>query len=639
MKYLKNIIYLLGFISFGCSKPITLDIALELAGENREELEKVLTHYGAPEDSLKYKAACFLIENMPSKHSIVHRKLDDLIDVLMESVKNEVLSSQNEEKWQRGMSNGRDRIDDIHVITADYLIENIDFAFEVWGKPWNHKLSFNDFCELILPYRIGDEPLTNWRKLYYNKYVPYLDSIYAGTDVVVACNLLARQLKETGFKYYASIPLPRLSADFLFHNRVGECREACDIAVYAMRACGIPVAIDYFIYSPEYQQGHTWNVVRDSTDQYLPFWFTQFEANREMLDDGRKKGKVYRDMYSVQTPKVKGIWKDKSVPNRFKHPFRKDVTDNYTGKNRIEVPLSVSKVKYAYLGAFSPQGWIPVDMGIVQGGKAVFHNLEPALIYQTLNWDGRQYTPAGYPFLFSGGKVHLFKPDIKRIENVVLKRKMSLVSSIRSFLYRNLIGARIEGSNTFSFIDPILFYQINDTLTTNYNEFIPLDYTPCRYIRYKSPPEKQVEFAELFLYNENSQKPIPKKIMTDIEPVKRIQFANDGDILSYFQSRDTSCYVVFDLGKPIHIDKMVFYPRNDDNYVWPGDVYELFYQDGTNGWKSLSRQTAKGRELYYEAPGNAVLWLRNLTKGKEEQLFIYKDGKQLFNIDIKDESF
>lgn len=38
--------------------------ALVLSGENRKELLRVLEHYEQEEDTLKYKAACFLIENM-----------------------------------------------------------------------------------------------------------------------------------------------------------------------------------------------------------------------------------------------------------------------------------------------------------------------------------------------------------------------------------------------------------------------------------------------------------------------------------------------------------------------------------------------------------------------------------------------
>ena len=43
-----------------------LEYALSQAGPNRVELEKVLDRYSrAPEDSLKYEAAVFLIENIP----------------------------------------------------------------------------------------------------------------------------------------------------------------------------------------------------------------------------------------------------------------------------------------------------------------------------------------------------------------------------------------------------------------------------------------------------------------------------------------------------------------------------------------------------------------------------------------------
>lgn len=43
----------------------------------------------------------------------------------------------------------RRKIYDSKIITADYLIENIDLSFEVWKKyPWNKHLSFDDFASL-----------------------------------------------------------------------------------------------------------------------------------------------------------------------------------------------------------------------------------------------------------------------------------------------------------------------------------------------------------------------------------------------------------------------------------------------------------------------------------------------------------
>lgn len=64
-----------GSLFYSCSQEkkeetaivLPLDVALSQAGENRVELEKVLYRYQSnPSDSLKYRAARFLIENMPS---------------------------------------------------------------------------------------------------------------------------------------------------------------------------------------------------------------------------------------------------------------------------------------------------------------------------------------------------------------------------------------------------------------------------------------------------------------------------------------------------------------------------------------------------------------------------------------------
>ena len=61
------------FIIVGCSacRASVLESALERAGENRKELERVLRHYSEEDkDSLKWEAARFLIENMPGHLSI-----------------------------------------------------------------------------------------------------------------------------------------------------------------------------------------------------------------------------------------------------------------------------------------------------------------------------------------------------------------------------------------------------------------------------------------------------------------------------------------------------------------------------------------------------------------------------------------
>ena len=621
-------------------QPDRLDIALELAGENRAELEKVLAHY--KNDKPKYKAARFLIENMPHWYGYENAALDSIQCVLAKIEREKRHNGTPEElaRWKNApFYSGKQY--DVWTIKAEYLIRNIDLAFKVYqGKAWNHNLSFEDFCEYILPYRIADEPLSDWRETYYNYYNHLLDSLYPnGTDVVEACRILSEELGKRGYTYSTDFSTPHQAADFLFKHRVGTCREVCDVTLYVMRACGIPVATDIFVYSPEYQQNHTWTVVRDTTGLFIPFEFNDYHAERGTQADGRKRGKVYRSLYGYQKEPFAGVTKDKTVPALFRDRHQKDVTVNYFGENKVTLTIADESEKFVYLGVFSPQEWIPVDIARTKGKRAEFHHLEPEIIYQPLYSDGKEYRHASYPFLYKAGdSTHIFKPSDQK-ETVRLYRKMGLFRTFRICLYEPIIGSRIEGSLNKDFTNPILLHEFTDTLRSNYYEFtMPTDLPKIRYVRYVSPPGKWMELADIAFYEDTLKKAIPLKRLNELParpPKEWYDAITDGKILTYFNSSDTSCYLAYDMVKPRKIQKIEFYPRTDDNFVWPGDEYELFYNDGTAGWKSLGRQVADERRyVEYEVPRNALLWLRDRTKGREEQVFFIRDGKQVFVTDL-----
>ena len=129
-------IYLL--LSILCSCDSQTSAVMYAAGKNSGELRAVLRHYSG--DKEKKAAALYLIDNMADKGEI------------------------------RYDAAGRTEvIPDVSVITADYLISNIDLAFYAWKEyPWCRNLSFEEFCEEILPYRMRNEPLENWRGYYFN---------------------------------------------------------------------------------------------------------------------------------------------------------------------------------------------------------------------------------------------------------------------------------------------------------------------------------------------------------------------------------------------------------------------------------------------------------------------------------------
>ena len=84
-----------------------------------------------------------------------------------------------------------------------------------------------------------------------------------------------------------------------------------------------------------------------------------------------------------------------------------------------------------------------------------------------------------------------------------------------------------------------------------------------------------------------------------------------------------------DLGRKVRVERIVYTPRNRDNYVRPGDVYELFYCD--NDWKSAGKIKATADSLVFrDIPANALLLLRNHTRGLDERIFIYENKTQLW---------
>lgn len=65
-------------IIMGCNKQSSLDRSLDLAGDNRHELESVLNHYS--DNTEKFAAAHFLIDNLPAHYSYAGTEIYEYYD-------------------------------------------------------------------------------------------------------------------------------------------------------------------------------------------------------------------------------------------------------------------------------------------------------------------------------------------------------------------------------------------------------------------------------------------------------------------------------------------------------------------------------------------------------------------------------
>jgi len=185
---------------------LPLEVALQAAGGNKKELQKVLHYYKKnPADSLKYKAACFLIENMPFYTYSSGEQLENYKSYYAWLKKSRGQTAKQvavSVKKIYGPLGESEKKHDMREVDSAYLCNNIEWAFKVWREqPWGKNVSFETFCEYILPYRIEDETLEYWREMYYEKYNSLLDSLRMSDvldkeDPIVAAKYLRDRLYE-----------------------------------------------------------------------------------------------------------------------------------------------------------------------------------------------------------------------------------------------------------------------------------------------------------------------------------------------------------------------------------------------------------------------------------------------------------
>lgn len=264
-----------------------------------------------------------------------------------------------------------------------------------------------------------------------------------------------------------------------------------------MRACGIR-SQQSILYTPPITSIFIPGILCEILLAYFLMNLKQQGKRKGPMEE--KKGKVYRYCFGKQQPCFPEKEGDNKIPPLFRNQYVKDVTANYSGKNSVTIPLQSKQGKYVYLGIFSPDKWIPIDIAMKDGSLVTFHNPEPNIIYIPPDADGKRHIPAGYPFIYKNGKAELLKPATNNMKEAILRREMSIKPTISEWLYRAIIDSKIEASNNPSFINTDLF---TDTLQANYYELSPLQTgKKHRYVRYISPPSKRMKLAELSLYQD-----------------------------------------------------------------------------------------------------------------------------------------
>ena len=617
-----------------CTHSTALQRALEQAGTHRAALEEVLGHY--EHDPLKRKAAEFLIANMPGQYSLEGPFLTryyELLDSIQsrpgiypEDIKAFYDSIYDLPQWRN-----LKRVYDLQAIDPQYLIEHIDAAFEAWHSPWAEDLPFEDFCEYILPYRLGNEQLEPWMRDFRAKYLSLMDSL--GFDRADSIYTYIAK-KYTGFRYYPPSHVPDCKPLLLEGIRVGSCHSYGSLGIYIFRSLGIPVFREFTPNWTNHAMGHEWTAMRIKGKNY-PFLLGDKDAFGEhMKKFVYRLSKVYREYYGYHRPQIAD---EADAPAVFRSPKVKDVTAEYIPTSRITLeevfPFEGGKPRYAYLTVYDRHSWKIVAHGERKGSGYVFDDISRDAVYLPVYCVNGNYRPAFHPIKVDS--VGVWTPliaDTAHRKNAILTRKFMDLSPKK--------WAKAMLGGCFVFGKDLRFCQ-SDTLWVDtlrdYGFQTRVIEGTYRCMKYVPPKRTEGNIGEIEVYdragNRVQGRMIGNYAPEHMDSLVSMRRAFDGEVLTYAVSgpTQTDAWLGLDFGRMVEVSQMVYLTRSDDNFIREGELYELYYWDGD--WISLGQRTGS-RKLQYltydNIPENALLLLRNLTKGQEERIFTYEDGRQVW---------
>jgi hypothetical protein len=584
------------------SYPSEIASILQLAGKNRKELEKVLKYYGKnPADSLKLRAAKFLIVNMPGKYSEYYdAPWNDVATVRLRWT-----SSSNKKKVLDTYQLEQPSIkEDIKHITAKYLINNIDHAFMVWKEmPWGKDIPFDVFCEEILPYRVGNEPLENWRE----KVLASFDDLYNlfKKDTTITTLEACRKVNDVLPRFRMDKDFPHMTYTQLMASTRGTCDAMATLAIFSMRGLGIPVTFDF---TPKWVDipttGHSWNSVRDNSGKHISFMGCQSNPGEPHQGTILRKYRAYRRVYGKQQKLT--LKKEDIPPLLHNYDYIVDVTSEHGGFDIwFPIPKDYSTEKGPiYLAILQEMEWHPIAWGIVGDFVLDFPSMKSG-IYLPMYYNNGVQTPIGNPFKYEYRSCRFFLPSSSE-----RTRSFTSIAPMNYEWLHLMKGGKFEVSNNSDFSNAKTIYTV-ETTGLGYHTVSVKQPSTFRYIRYISSVGTRCSISELEFYNENNKKLLGSAMGSTGDTQKVF----DGDVDTFFESASNPSWVGLDLGESHQVSKIRYLPRTDGNGIYEGHVYELFYWN-ENEWQSLGRKRADSHILQYQVPEFALIYLKNITKNK-----------------------
>lgn len=609
-----------------------IKFALKEAGENRRELEAVLSHYTVLNDTFKLKAAQYLIRYMPYHFSYgeeiknYYRAVDSVIALSEDKLEQEKLIKALQPTYE----NYYRRYRDIKIINADFLIRSIDTAFEQWrqGK-WAGHLNFDEFCEYLLPYKCFEgQPLDDWRNAYYdickgNIDMAYLCDDYEQSSFFAATEVNRRMKEATPQSFGLLTTLPIYDPGIIIELPFAYCSTYCMGCVLTMRSKGIPVAYDFTPHWSNRSNGHSWNTVYTSR-------FGNLEFAPHETDPGSvhypylKMPKIFRSVYKPNEEYLE-IASRKYIPQEIRNMFIRDVSAEYMPTLDVQIDLkkALSSKQHPFIAVYDGKDWTPVYWGKTSGRKVTFERMGLNTCYMAFayNTDGNRF-PICKPFWVTLSKqVEFMELDTSSFRTIKLTRKFPQGDNVFA-IHKQTAGGIFEAANNRDFHHAKKIQELPRWDLTNGSFTLPTDMA-YRYWRFRSSDTSRCDMAEIYFYD--LQDSIVRGNVIDHgsgQPDKEWKTSNisDGDQLTNFSVKGEQSWVGFDFGESVNISKISYIRRCDGNSIQPGLTYSLYYWN-TDKWQLVGTKTATDVFIEFEHAPQKALFAIKCSQGNEQRIF------------------
>lgn len=416
--------------------------------------------------------------------------------------------------------------------------------------------------------------------------------------------------------------------------RTGKCQDEASYTVALSRYLGIPTTVDFVPHWGNRPNDHVWSVLILPNGKATPFYMGFAPGDTAQYTHSYIKPKVFRRRFELNREIKDDLSGENNVPELFRLPTFIDVTDEYyeTTDVKREIPNEYRHHNVAYICVSDRDKWIPVHYGKISFGYATFKSMGRNILYTIGIWKNGSIVPIGNPFVLrADGTIREIICNKNKKQTMSLYRKYPFFAKFDPFNGRMGLG-RFQGSNKKDFSDlTTLFTHEGATEGCWLEQKLKPTGQTFKYLRYIGYQGSYCNVNEIEFFNAQGNMLKGKIIGTDGIDKHTKETVFDGDVLTGFEGNSPDGHWVgLELSRASDVTKIRYMPRNDGNCVEIGDKYQLLiYIDGK--WKTLAWIRAKDTKLILKnMPSDGLFLLRDRTKGKEERIFTYENGKQVW---------